>query len=181
MSLKRKPAPDKFGAGFDFSSGSVGLAQPTRSAGCSRRLEIVQSPWSGLRPCASGPDTILPSNGGKSCPARLPVKQTDDEREHDRTPLFDQSHWSKSWFQAGFVVTGKWFRRRGRPHPRSSRGLMHVNNLPVARRMIFFGARSSGLPASKFARVYGSRSADHVSKDIYRFDGDFGCQLVCAK
>jgi hypothetical protein len=67
---------------------------------------------------------ILPSNGGKRCSTGLPIKKIDDERQHDRTPLFDRTQSSKSRFQAGFAVTGKWFRRLGLSRHATQMGLL---------------------------------------------------------
>jgi hypothetical protein len=45
----------------------------------------------------------LHSNGGQGSPARLPVKQVDDERDHDPTSLFDHAPLEQK------LVSG-WFR-----------------------------------------------------------------------
>jgi hypothetical protein len=60
-----------------------------------------------------GPDMALHPNGGKGGPARLPVKQVDDECDHDRTPLLIMLHSNKSRFQAGFVLNEKSFHPSG--------------------------------------------------------------------
>jgi hypothetical protein len=62
---------------------------------------------------------LVRSNCGQRSPARLVVKQANDDVQHDRTSLFDRADGGASPFQGGFVSSEKWFRRVAshRSHP----------------------------------------------------------------
>ena len=179
----------------------------------SRRTRDVESTtWAQSEPAphTSGPDVSLHANGGQRCFAGLAIEQIDDERQHDRTPLFDRSQSIRSWFQAGFVATGKWFRRAaGRARARRSqtgqlqqsgsrRGARPTRiaadwrysrldarqRLPVVGRMIFFGVRLSDLLASKGRAHQRPRFEEcriMFRKTIVALIAVAGRQPVCAK
>jgi hypothetical protein len=89
----------------------------------------------------------------------LPIQEIDDDAQHDRIPIFDRDHPNRSWFQIGFVKTENSFvatykrsrfrEPRGRPKTPPTPTptctgippLIHVNDLLVARPMIFGSVR----------------------------------------
>jgi hypothetical protein len=55
----------------------------------------------------SGPEV---SGSGSIISARPAINQADDDVPHDRLHCLISNHQTASWFQADFVVSGKWFR-----------------------------------------------------------------------